>query len=125
MAGAPRGNTNSSVDNRLWANTIRRAIVQGDAGKLRQIADKLIDMAAEGDLAAIKELGDRIDGKSFQTASVSVEHRVAESISEEHARTVAETFLESLRDHSGHSAEEAGGVHSSVSPGLPSSTATP
>jgi len=67
MAGAPEGNTNSSKDNRLWANTIRRAIAQSDPQKLRKIADKLLDMAEEGDLGAIKELGDRIDGKPTQT----------------------------------------------------------
>jgi len=64
--GAPVGNTNSSADNRLWANTIRRAVVQGDAEKLRQIAEKLIHMASEGDMQAIKELGDRLDGKPSQ-----------------------------------------------------------
>jgi ribosomal protein L17 len=64
---APEGNTNSSKDNRLWANTIRRAVVQGDAQKLRAIAEKLIELAAEGDMSAIKELGDRLDGKASQS----------------------------------------------------------
>ena len=71
---APIGNTNSSKNNRLWAETIRRAIKQSNPEKLREIADKLIEMAAAGDLAAIKELGDRLDGKSHQSADVSVEH---------------------------------------------------
>jgi hypothetical protein len=70
-AGAPEGNTNSSKDNRLWRNTIQRAIAQGDPEKLREIADKLIQKAAEGDLAAIKELGDRLDGKTAQQIIVS------------------------------------------------------
>lgn len=67
MAGAPEGNTNSRKGNRLWANTIKRALAQGDPDKLRKIADKLLAMAEEGDLGAIKELGDRIDGKPSQT----------------------------------------------------------
>lgn len=67
MAGAPVGNTNSSKNNRLWANTIQRAIAQGDPDRLRHIADKLLSKAAEGDMQAIKELGDRLDGKPAQT----------------------------------------------------------
>lgn len=66
MAGAPAGNTNSSKDNRLWRNTIQRAIAQGDPDRLRRIAEALLDKAADGDMAAIKELGDRLDGKTAQ-----------------------------------------------------------
>jgi hypothetical protein len=71
--GAPVGNNNSSTDNRLWANTIRRAIAQGNPERLRAIAEKLLDMAAEGDLGAIKELGDRVDGKPSQSVAVANE----------------------------------------------------
>jgi len=66
MAGAPKGNTNSNADNRLWANTIRRAVTQSDGERLRRIAEALLDKAAEGDIQAIKELGDRLDGKAPQ-----------------------------------------------------------
>lgn len=69
-AGAPEGNNNSSRENRLWANTIRRAIVQGDAERLRRIAEKLLDQAEAGDLQAMKELGDRLDGKPSQSVDV-------------------------------------------------------
>ena len=71
MAGAPLGNTNSSKSNRLWGDTIRRAIAQSDADVLRKIAEALLAKAAEGDMAAIKELGDRIDGKSMQAVELS------------------------------------------------------
>lgn len=70
MAGAPEGNTNSSKSNRLWGDTIRRAIAQSDAERLRRIADALLAKAEEGDLAAIKELGDRLDGKASQSVTV-------------------------------------------------------
>lgn len=70
MAGT-EGNTNSSKDNRLWRNTIMRAIAQGDAERLRKIAETLLDKAAEGDMAAIKELGDRLDGKASQQLQVT------------------------------------------------------
>jgi hypothetical protein len=63
---APEGNDYSSKNNRLWTNTLRRAIVQGDGEKLRRIADKLLDMAEEGNIQAIRELGDRLEGKAAQ-----------------------------------------------------------
>lgn len=64
---APEGNNNSSRENRLWANTIRRAVVQGDAERLRRIAESLLNKAEEGDIQAIKEVGDRLDGRPSQS----------------------------------------------------------
>jgi len=64
--GGQIGNKNSIKSNRLWAETIRRAVVQDDAQRLRQIAEALLTKASEGDMAAIKELGDRLDGKALQ-----------------------------------------------------------
>tara|TARA_R110000868_G_scaffold39049_1_gene136290 strand:+ start:288 stop:614 length:327 start_codon:yes stop_codon:yes gene_type:complete len=66
-----KGNTHSSRNNRLWADTLRRAVVQSDAERLRMIAEALIDKAASGDVSAIKELGDRIDGKSVATQELT------------------------------------------------------
>ena len=54
----------------MWAETIRRAIVQSDGEKLRRIAEKLIAMAEEGDLQAMKEIGDRLDGKPAQAVDL-------------------------------------------------------
>jgi hypothetical protein len=71
MAGAPVGNTNSRLDNRLWANTIRRAVVQEDGAKLRRIAEKLLALAEDGDIQAMKEIGDRLDGKPAQAVELS------------------------------------------------------
>ena len=51
----------------MWANAIRRAVTQADGEKLRELADKLVARAAEGDVAALRELGDRLDGKPAQT----------------------------------------------------------
>lgn len=64
--GAPEGNTNSSRSNRLWADTIRRAALAEDGKKLRALAEALLIKAAEGDVSALKEVGDRLDGKSSQ-----------------------------------------------------------
>lgn len=69
--GAPLGNQNSSKANRLWAETIRRAVVQSDGDRLRRIAESLLNKAEEGDIQAIKEVGDRLDGKAMQATELS------------------------------------------------------
>jgi hypothetical protein len=69
MAGAPLGNQNGKKG-RLWADAIRRAVARKHNGDLNHgldtLAEKLIDAVANGDLHAIKEFGDRLDGKPAQ-----------------------------------------------------------
>lgn len=67
--GAPIGNRNRS-NTKLWEEAIRRAVLADDGKRLRAIAERLLDKAAEGDIAAIKELGDRIDGRPAQMIGV-------------------------------------------------------
>lgn len=68
--GAPLGNQNGAKKNRLWADAIRRAVARKHGGNLNHgldtLAEKLIDAVAAGDLPAIKEFGDRMDGKPAQ-----------------------------------------------------------
>ena len=49
------------------------AVEDDDHKSLRRIARRLIDAAATGDLAAIKELADRLDGKPRQETDVNLE----------------------------------------------------
>ena len=65
---------------KLWAQAIRMAAMRemedpntpGEKVKrLNVIADNLVRMAAEGDIMAMKEVGDRIDGKAKQSTEVS------------------------------------------------------
>ena len=72
--GAPLGNTNASLDKRIWANAIRRAVSQKDGAKLRSLAERLIARAEEGDVSALKELGDRLDGRPSQIVEGTGEH---------------------------------------------------
>ncbi len=67
MAGAPKGNTNARKENREWANAIRRAVKQRK--RLGPLAEALLDKAEQGDIAALKEFGDRFDGKVAQMIS--------------------------------------------------------
>lgn len=66
MAGAPEGNENASAKNRLFSAAVKRVAAQNDGKKARAIAEKLVEMAEAGDIAAIKEFGDRTDGKAVQ-----------------------------------------------------------
>jgi len=58
-----------------FADMIRLAVkdTEGDKTKLRVIAEKLTALAVDGDLQAIKEIGDRIDGKAAQTVHTTTE----------------------------------------------------
>ena len=63
---APKGNQNSSKNNRIWGKIVKKLAVQEDYAKLHSVANALYEKAASGDIAAIKELGDRLDGKASQ-----------------------------------------------------------
>jgi hypothetical protein len=69
MAGAPLGNKNGLK--KPWKAAIERALANRSkyegVQELERLAEKLLDKAAEGDLGALKELGDRMDGKPAQT----------------------------------------------------------
>jgi len=57
---------------KFWREAIQLAVHGKDATgkrKLRAIAEKLVLLALDGDLGAIKEIGDRLDGKAAQPIS--------------------------------------------------------
>jgi hypothetical protein len=62
---APKGNVNA-LKNRPFAEAINRAIAQDDGHRLRAIAEALLTKAADGDIGAIREFADRVDGKVIQ-----------------------------------------------------------
>ena len=66
--GAPEGNTNAASGKR-WKMAIEAALEKRGPDKwaaLTELAGKMLDKAAEGDMSAIRELGDRIEGKPAQ-----------------------------------------------------------
>lgn len=87
---AAEGNKYSSKSNRLWGETLRRIAIQ-DPQKLRAIAEALYSKAAEGDIQAAREIGDRLDGKS--PATLDVTHHEGESVNERQAKEMAQEFL--------------------------------
>lgn len=70
QVGAPLGNQNAKKG-KAWAEAVKRAI-RAKYGKeweesLQELAARLVAAADEGDLQALKEIGDRLDGKPKQT----------------------------------------------------------
>jgi len=68
---APIGNKNSTLEKRIWSKIVRKLAIQEDHAKLHKVANALFEKASEGDIGAIKELGDRLDGKSMQENMVT------------------------------------------------------
>jgi len=66
---APLGNQ-YATNARLWAQAIRKALLKrsktDQLEALDELADKLIQLCHMGDLGALKELGDRLDGRPSQ-----------------------------------------------------------
>ena len=67
---APLGNKNA-VKNRPWSEAINRALLAEDGRRLRVIAEKIVTLAEAGDVQALKEIGDRLDGKPAQQVQLS------------------------------------------------------
>jgi len=68
--GAPVGNKNAAKA-KVWHAAIMRALERRKPADERiqaidELADKLLDLVAAGDLPALKEFGDRLDGKPAQ-----------------------------------------------------------
>lgn len=75
--GAPLGNKNASNSGRTqWRDAIRKALAK-DKKALERVATRLIKAAKDGDMQAIKELGDRLDGKPTQTVNGTLTHAIA------------------------------------------------
>jgi hypothetical protein len=54
-------------------DVLHRAIKQGSPERMRNIADKLLDLAEQGEAWAVKEVADRLDGKAKQAVDVTVD----------------------------------------------------
>lgn len=68
--GGQPGNKNATK-NKVWIAALNRAISQDDGKRLRAAAEKLLDLAAAGEIPALKELGDRLDGKPPQQIDIA------------------------------------------------------
>lgn len=74
--GGQPGNQNAA-DGKIWRNALRQALdrrtksrTDGKA-ELDALADRLIDSALEGQIPALREFGDRVEGKAAQQVEVT------------------------------------------------------
>lgn len=67
------GNPAGSQKSRRFYAALDRAIAQDDSKRLRDAAEKLLDLAAAGESWAVKELADRLDGKPHQSTTIANE----------------------------------------------------
>jgi hypothetical protein len=91
MAGVKgRSGTNKNKD-KPFADALRMEInAAGDDHKrLRRIAAKLIEMAERGDMQAIAQVADRLDGKPAQESSMTVTRVNASELSDNELADIA------------------------------------
>ena len=69
--GAPLGNKNARKETRIVGEELRKAIAQDERKRIRLGIEVLLNKFAEGDMAAIKEVTDRTDGKAVQGLEVA------------------------------------------------------
>ncbi len=67
-AGRPKGTKNPST---IKAEEAKQLLIQAYLDNVQPINDKLVEMAKTGDMAAIKELHERVYGKTPQ----AIEHK--------------------------------------------------
>jgi hypothetical protein len=68
--GGQKGNNNAARGSE-WREAVVRAIKRGKG--LDQLAEVLVAKALDGDMVALKEVGDRLDGKPKQQVDVTVQ----------------------------------------------------
>jgi hypothetical protein len=91
--GAPLGNRNAAKA-KIWHAAIVRALERRKPADERilaidELADKLLELVACGDLGALKEFGDRLDGKPAQSVTVAGDE-------ENPVRTINEVLLRAV-----------------------------
>ncbi len=79
--------------------------IAADPKKMRKIAKKLLDEAESGNMVAIKEVFDRLDGKPAQTVDMNVDDK---RTSADWSRNELVDFLTNAANSSGGASEEDG-----------------
>lgn len=70
-------NPNGARKSRVWQSAIERALERNSVGKIDfkaidECAEALIAACKSGDIGALKEMGDRLDGKASQDLNLTV-----------------------------------------------------
>ena len=67
-SGGQPGNTNG-IKGKPWTAALRREIAKGKGDALDKIAKRVLTQAKAGNIQAIREVSDRLDGKPVQGIS--------------------------------------------------------
>jgi len=77
FAKGTSGNPGGRPKELIWRDAIHRAVKRvaedGDQKQLDRLADQLVAAGLEGDISALREIGDRLDGKPSQALAVDGE----------------------------------------------------
>lgn len=68
-------NPSGAKSDKIWRAAVQRAVKRETKGKgsrqwLDKLADKLVRVAHKGDVSALREIGDRLDGKPAQALQI-------------------------------------------------------
>jgi len=103
-----------------WKAAILRALARAEADgrdqSLNMLAERLLQVAMGGDMVALKELGDRVDGKVTTVIESTV--RTGPLLSLEQAAEMAEAVIEESRIRAAVGASQPDSVHDSEPAGL-------
>lgn len=90
FAKGQSGNPGGRGTEKLWRDAVLKAVRERDGKKgphlIQKAAAALVEAASGGDVSALKELGDRLDGKPHQSTTISGDpdnpmvHEVRETI---------------------------------------------
>lgn len=69
---APKGNKNAAKG-REFKEALRKALANGGKSRLPAIANKLVELAEQGEQWAVQEVANRLDGKPSQEVAVTGE----------------------------------------------------
>ena len=97
--GNTLGSNPATLRNAIKAITSQKMSRLDKRTKLEAVAAKLVEMALEGDIAAIKEIGQRLDGMAHQSVSLdanSLDRSIAVNLSFVKPANVIENQVDTL-----------------------------
>jgi len=84
MAGGGKAGNKNAASKKPWNAAIQRALdkrtLKSKRDALDSLAEKLLQLCDEGDLGALRELADRIEGKAVQVVEAQVDASVTVEI---------------------------------------------
>ena len=77
---APPGNTNGRKKDTMISDGLRRALLEEDSRRVRQICTAIAEKAAQGDLSCAVWIADRVEGKAGQAFDLNLSGDVGLSV---------------------------------------------